>query len=84
MTNRSRKKQTRKRKRDLIAPQCRENCQRGHNVEEAAAIIGISVPQLFRLINTGRIEHANAGTGKSRYPLISHQAIYRFFKANAA
>ena len=80
------KKQTRKRKRDLVAPQCRENCQRGHNVEQAAALIGISVRQLWALISANRIETFDAGLGKSkrRYILIPHQAIYKFQKVKAA
>jgi hypothetical protein len=87
MTNRSRKKQTRKRKRDLVAPNCQADCQRGHNVEQAAALIGISVPQLWRLVDAGRIEYADCSAGEKgerRYIFISHPTIRKFFQSKAA
>lgn len=65
-----------RRKADLQAPRCRENCQVNHNLNQAAALLQISVWQVRQLIECGKLAAMNisAGEGK-RYLRIPHASI---------
>lgn len=59
-------KPTRKRKTELVAPPCRENCQINHTYEQVAAILNISVYQVEKLVSYGRLRYVELGVGEVR------------------
>lgn len=65
-----------RRKADLEAPRCRENCQINHNIQQAAALLQVSPWQVRQLIECGRLAAMNisAGEGK-KYLRIPHASI---------
>jgi excisionase family DNA binding protein len=78
------KKQTRKRKAELVAPQCRADCQINHTYEQVAAILNISVYQVERLVNAGRIRSIELGLGEVRkFRRIPHSAIQEILESAA-
>jgi excisionase family DNA binding protein len=65
-TGNGRKKQTRKRKSELVAPQCKENCQINHTIEQVAALLQCSPRHIERLLEAGRLPYICCGLSKRR------------------
>ena len=70
------KKQTRKRKRDLVAPVCAENCQVNHTIEQSAALLQCSVAVVERMLSTGILLYVLCSVGlKRKSRRVPHPAI---------
>jgi excisionase family DNA binding protein len=68
MTRRRKNKQrqARKRKSELVAPRCVENCQIAHTVEQIAALLTCSPATVDDMMEAGRLPYIEVGTGMER------------------
>lgn len=74
--DRSSKKPTRKRKAELVAPNCRADCQIAHTIEQTAALLQCSVDTIERMIEKRILDYLQSGTGlKRKSKRIPHSAI---------
>lgn len=69
-------KQVRKRKSELVVPNCEDKCQANHNIEQTAALLQCSVSHVKRLIEVGRLPFVESGVGvKRKIKRVPHKAI---------
>lgn len=74
------KKKRRARKKELVVPNCRENCQVNHSIDQIAALCNISPHHVRLLIKDGTFKAIDftRSKGKKRKTLrIPHPEIYR-------
>lgn len=70
------KRATRKRKAELVAPDCSENCQINHTYAEAAALMRCSIRHVETLVEKGKLAFIECGAGDVRkHRRIPHSAI---------
>lgn len=56
----------RKRKAELVAPQCPANCQVNHTIEQTAALLQCSTDTVRNMIEGGALPHIECGLGLSK------------------
>lgn len=75
-SDRKKKKSTRKHKSELVAPECSENCQINHTIEQTAALLQCSTDTVIRMLKRGTLPHIKCGAGlKHKSRRIPHSAI---------
>lgn len=74
-------KHTRKHKSELVAPQCAENCQINHTVEQTAALLQCSTDTVIRMLKKGSLPYIKCGAGlKHKSRRIPHSAIRKLIQ----